>query len=93
LDREAKDELRSIIDGLSSEDRAHIRAIPADEVIRLHHGLGTRIRNRIRHNELKALFRWSRAQVPGGLGHLDHLAWPIVEEVWNQLQRESRLGD
>jgi hypothetical protein len=52
---------------------------------RLHHGLGTYLRNRYRHGGLLALFRWSRSQL-AEVNHLDDLSEPILYEIWRVLR-------
>lgn len=94
MDQDAKIELMSPLDELSTEDREFIAHLHADDVTLLHHGLGTLIRNRFRHGELRALLRWSRIQVRAGAGHLDDLSGPVMLEAWRVLKnapdREQR---
>jgi hypothetical protein len=85
MDEEARLELMSIIDRLLPEDRRMMAELSEKDVIRLHHGLGTRIRNMIRSGELTALLSWSSAQAPGKAS-LDDKAWPILLEVWKTLR-------
>lgn len=90
MDHEAKIELKSIVDGLSTEDRAFIAGLPEDGVVfHLHFGLGTYIRNQIRQGEFPALFRWSQTQLPELIGDLDDLTEPILLEIWRLVQESS----
>jgi len=88
MDEEARTELNIIIEGLTPRDRAFIATLAENEVIRLHFGLGTWIRNQMRHGKMKALLRWSRTQVPER-PHFDDLSWPILVEVWKTLRSSS----
>jgi hypothetical protein len=85
MDDDARRELASIIDRLSLKARRAISQTPEENLIILHHGLGTAIRNRIRAGELRALFRWSCAQVPHARS-LDDRAWPIIVEIGRVLR-------
>src|SRR5215471_6092949 len=53
-----------------------------------HFGLGTWIRNQMRHGKMKSLLRWSRTQLPER-HHFDDLSWPILVEVWKTLRSSS----
>ena len=86
MDEDAHRELMSIIERLTADDRAYIAGLEESQVIRLHHGFGTYIRNQIRAGELRALFRWSRTQVPVDVRHFDDVTWPIVMEVWRTVK-------
>ena len=89
MDEEAKPELVSIIAGLPTDSRQYIANLAEDQVIRLHHGLGTYIRNQYRHGRFRALFRWAGTQMPAEEKHLDSLSWPILLEVWKQVSASS----
>jgi hypothetical protein len=89
VDDEAKAELMSIVDGLSPDARTSIAALPEERVIKLHFGLGAYIRNQIRQGGLRALYRWSRTQVPEDVKHFDSVTWPIVVEVWRAVKSSS----
>jgi len=86
LTPEAYAEMAGIIDALSIEERTFVSALPEADVILLHHGIGTGIRNRVRSGEIPALFVWSRTQVSAHVGHLDDMTWPIVLAVWRSLK-------
>jgi len=88
MDTEARLELASVIDELSAEDRGFIAGISENDVIRLHHGLGTGIRNRFRAGSLPALLRWSCSQAPDPQ-HLDDMSWPILMEIWRTLRARA----
>ena len=86
MDAEARAQLQSIIDGISPAERLEVAKLPRNHVIRLHHGLGTLIRNRFRAGELRALFLWSRSQTSDEDRSLDGLSWPILVAVWTILR-------
>ena len=86
MDQHAKQELMSIVDELSAEDRAFIASFSEDKIIRLHHGLGTYIRNANRGGRFGALFRWAETQLGTERRSFDALSWPILVEVWRALQ-------
>ena len=86
MDDEARQDLMSIVDRLTADDRAYIAGLEESQVIRLHMGLGMAIRNRIRAGALQALFRWSHSQVPDDVRHFDDVTWPIVLEVWRTVR-------
>ena len=88
VDEEAKRELISVIDALSAEDRAFIANLREGGLYRLHHGLGTYIRNQFRQGGLPALFRWSRSQL-SVVNHFDDLSGPILREIWRVLRTSS----
>jgi hypothetical protein len=89
MDHEAKAELMSIVVGLSTEARASIAGLREDQIILLHHELGMYIRNRIRHDRLSALLRWSRTQVPEHVKDLDDVMFPILVEIWRLVKNGS----
>ena len=62
MDVEARAQLQSIIDALSPAVRLEMTKLPREHVTLMHHGIGTLIRNRHRHGELKELFLWSRSR-------------------------------
>jgi hypothetical protein len=86
MNQEAQFQLKSIIDGFRPDNRRAIAAMPEQNLIRLHHGLGTWVRNLIRSNEIGALSLWSRSQVPGGVKHFDDLSGPIIHAIREALR-------
>jgi len=87
LNDEARAELEAIIDRLSGASRDHIRTLEEGRVTgALRFTLGMDIRNRIRHGEIPALFRWSSAQLPEKI-HFDDLSGPILKEIWRVLRK------
>ena len=89
MDVEARAQLQSIIDALSPASRLYVAELPRENIILMHHGLGTHIRNRHRHGELRELFLWSRSQINDEVRSLDDLSWPILVTVWTSLRSFS----
>ena len=88
MGEQARNELKSIIDGLSAKDREFISVLPEGDIIRLHRTLGRYIRNQFRSNELPALVRWSLAQLPEH-PHFDDLSWPVLVKIWKALRPQG----
>ena len=86
MDVEARMQLQSVIDAIAPAARLEVAMLPRNDLIRLHHGLGTLIRNRIRAGELGALVRWSRDQTGAEARSFDDLSWPILVAVWTALR-------
>ncbi len=86
MDVEAPAQLQPVIDAISPAARLEVAKPPRDQLIQLHHGLGTLIRNRIRAGELGGLFRWSRDHTGAEARSLDDLSWPILVAVWTALR-------
>lgn len=79
---EALAELEKIIAELSNDDKKTISELDEAHLIRLHHGLGTVIRNKFRQNQCPALLKWSRGTYPNGKAHFDDLSMPVLLAIW-----------
>ena len=89
MDAEARAQLQSIIDALSPAVRLDVAKLPREHVILMHHGLGTLIRNQLRHGELRELSLWSRSQIGDDPLSLDALSGPILVALWSTLRSSS----
>jgi hypothetical protein len=73
-----------LLAGLSADDKARVRATPAEDLILFHHGWGTGIRNAF------GLWRGNRALLEAcGGGHPDDASMVIIRSVWERLQKRS----
>ncbi|HEX3755269.1 MAG TPA: hypothetical protein VHV26_09355, partial [Rhizomicrobium sp.] len=83
----ASRELAEIIASRTAEDRRFIVGLEQEQLIRLHHGVGTRVRNDFRGNKLPALRRWAHSQLPESSAlSFDALSYPILAEIWRALK-------
>src|SRR5579862_6976099 len=79
MNEDARLQLKWIIDQISPGDQRMIAELSQEGVLsRLHHGLGTQIRNRMRSGELNALVPWSSTRMPTKTKNLDALSKPII---------------
>jgi hypothetical protein len=89
----ARRELNKIIRQLSPAAKVEIASMQASDLILLHHGLGTAIRNKFRHNRAIFLFRWAQKRVPKGTRHIDEFTTPVIEEIWKTLRAMPEYKD
>lgn len=92
LPQKARQELMSIVGDLSAANKAAIVLVAEEDLIQLHHGLGTGIRNQFRHNKIPALFKWSKSQTPDAK-HLDDFSMPVIAEIWKTLRAMPEYSD
>ncbi len=75
-----------LLAGLSDEDKASLREMRKEDLIRLHHGWGTGIRNQY------GLWRGNRSLIESACGkpcHPDEASMIIIEAVWAAVQRDD----
>lgn len=83
-----RQEIRGILQMMTPEDRAALRAVPESEIISFHHGLGRFLRNGFRGNQ----FPWLGAlchnavKESGGPMSFDALSSVAIREIWRELQ-------
>ena len=72
--------VEDILETLDPDDKANLKDTPEDELILLHHGWGTYLRNyyRMWHNE--------KLLQDIGKDHADDASAVIIREVWTRLQ-------
>ena len=84
-------DVRQIIDKLPAEDRERLRATPESDLILLHHGLGTSLRNAFRSNRFPGLSAYCHDAVKrsGEPLSFDALSSIAIHEIWATLQEAT----
>ena len=84
-------DVRRIIDELALEDRERLRVTPESELILLHHGFGTSLRNVFRSNRFPGLSDYCHDAVKrsGEPLSFDALSSIAIREIWATLQKTT----
>lgn len=81
-----KQDIEKCIEELPAKDRALIRGMSEGELIRLHHGFGTGLRNRFRQNKLPNLCKFCSEKVAPEKLSLDAISALAIREIWLHLR-------
>jgi hypothetical protein len=84
-------DVRRIIEGLAVEDRARFRATPESELILLHRGFGTGLRDAFRSNRFPGLSAYCHEAIRrrGEPWSFDALSSIAIREIWATLQKTT----
>jgi hypothetical protein len=86
LDAGARRDIELLIELLKPEDRQSLRGMTETELIRLHHGYGTWLRNQFRRNKFSHLFRFCDAKTTPDTRTFDTISGMAVREIWRHLR-------
>ena len=86
LDARAQRDIEALIELLKPEDRQSIRGMTETELIRLHHGYGTWLRNQFRQNKFADLFRFCLAKTTPDTRSFDEISEIAIREIWRHLR-------
>jgi hypothetical protein len=89
LDTRARRDIETLIDLLKPEDRQFIRDLEESELIRLHRGYGTWLRNQFRQNRFPDLFRLCYARTTPENRSFDEISEIAIREIWHYLRSSS----
>jgi hypothetical protein len=83
-----RQEVDEIIASCSAEDRERFRSTPEKDLILLHHGFGTGLRNGFRQNRFPGLFTFCHETLKqsGEPMSFDALSEIAIREIWSTLQ-------
>jgi uncharacterized protein DUF6794 len=76
-----RQEIEKLVERLSPEDRKLIATMSASDLIKLHHGYGTWLRNQFRRNEYPHLFRFCSAKVPSEQLSFDAISAEAIHRI------------
>jgi hypothetical protein len=86
LDTRARQDVEALIELLKPEDRQSLRDMTEAELIRLHHGYGTWLRNQFRQNNFPDLFRFCSAKTTPDTRSFDAISGFAIREIWRHLR-------
>ena len=86
VDAGAQRDIEALIELLKPEDRQSIRGMTENELIRLHHGYGTWLRNQFRQNKFAELFRFCFAKTTPDTRSFDAISEIAIREIWRHLR-------
>jgi hypothetical protein len=89
MDTGAQRDIEVLIELMKPEDRQTIRGMTETELIRLHHGYGTWLRNQFRQNKFVDLFRFCSATP--GIRSFDDISTKAIREIWRQLRSSPNV--
>ena len=82
----AQRDIEALIELLKPEDRQPIRDMTETELIRLHHGYGTWLRNQFRQNKFPDLFRFCPSKTTPDTRGFDEILALAIREIWRHLR-------
>jgi hypothetical protein len=82
MESNARHEIEKLVENLQPEDRELLSAMPESDLIRLHHGYGTWLRNQFRQNKLPHLFKFCSATVPSENRSFDAISAVAIRQIW-----------
>lgn len=86
LDVRAQRDVEALIELLKPEDRESIRGMTEAELIRLHHGYGTWLRNQFRQDKFDDLFKYCFAKTAPETRSFDEISAIAIREIWRHLR-------
>jgi hypothetical protein len=86
LDAGARRDIEALIELLKAEDRRSLRGMTETELIRLHHGYGTWLRNQFRRNKFSDPFRFCDAKTTPDTRSFDTISGMAIREIWCHLR-------
>ena len=86
LDTGARRDIEALIELLKPEDRQAISAMAESDLILLHHGYGTWLRNQFRQNKFPDLVRFCDARTTPETRSLNEFSAIAILEIWRRLR-------
>jgi hypothetical protein len=86
FDARAQGDIEALVELLKPEDRKIIHEMTETELMRLHHGYGTWLRNQFRQNRFADLFRFCSAKIASDTRSFDAISALAIREIRCQLQ-------
>ncbi len=86
LEARARRDIEALIELLKPEDRQSLRDMTERDLIRLHHGYGTWLRNQFRQNKFPDLFRFCSAKTTPDTRSFDEISEIAIREIWRHLR-------
>jgi hypothetical protein len=84
-----RQDIDKLIEQLKPEHRRLLRDMSESELIRLHMGYGTRLRNQFRQNEFPHFFKFCSAKIASENLSFDAISAVAIREIWLHV-RSSR---
>jgi hypothetical protein len=90
LDARARRDIEALIELLKPEDRQSLPGMTEAELIRLHQGYATWLRNQFRQNKFADLFRFCFAKTTPDTRSFDEISEIAIREIWDH-ERSSPI--
>jgi hypothetical protein len=89
LDTGARRDIEALIELLKPEDRQAISAMAESDLILLHHGYGTWLRNQFRQNKFPDLASFCLARTTPETRSFDEFSAIAILEIWRRLRSNN----
>jgi hypothetical protein len=85
-------DIQAVVSSLRPEDRDHIRTLPEEQLISLHHGLGRSLGNAFRSNTYPYLFTHCDEQQTPESRSFDSISSAAIKLIWEHLRNATNVA-